>query len=114
MDIQKTISEFHRFPREEKKILCEEVLSGVRSRGWLFEELWNLIQFNSILDEDLDNIYESAITVLMSAENAKIHASLDRLAEVRERLLIHREYEAQERISDLLDAEEVVSPHFYP
>lgn len=104
MNLQNEMQTFHQLTQEEQRKCCITVLEWVKDRGWIFSELYILVQSGNPSEKILSDIYESAMTVLHDSEDDNIRNATKKLEENKEELkkiLLQEQIEREQEIKDI-------------
>lgn len=99
MNFQKERSDYYLLPLSEKRVTTLALLKGLEGKAEVFDTLYQHILNNpqNLIETELDEVYESIMSVLIEDSDEKLQVSLDRLNEVSIKLEQMREKERRER-----------------
>ncbi len=99
MDYSKEKASYYQLPLSEKRVNVLALLKWLEGKAEVFDVLYQHIlnEPQSLIESEVDEVYESIMSVLIEDSTEKMQASLDHLNEINDRLNIMRENERKER-----------------
>lgn len=109
MNYQQERLAYYKLPLSEKRVSVLALLKGLEGKAEVFDTLFEHILNNpdTLVETELDEVYESIISVLIEESEEKTQASISRLSEINSRLEQMRAQEQKERESE--DASELLA-----
>lgn len=98
LDIKRQRENFVKMDFEEKRNTVAILLDGIREGNPLFENLYSLITSDVAIEQDFYDIFDSLMIVLYREEKAEEKVVLERLDQIKERLMSEREKEVAEML----------------
>jgi coenzyme F420-reducing hydrogenase beta subunit len=98
INVKKSLSEFHSLPKEEKVKKLKAMLEVVKEEGNIFDDLYNLLEIDPDVSEDILNmIYESMIKAMYSLQVEEIEKEIEKMEKIKSKVNKLQEEEEKER-----------------